>query len=92
VRHALKTVINSMRSKDRLAIILFDDRIQVPYDFTELTDDNRKAMLNFADTINKRGSTNIFDALKKSIDLIMARSKGGIKPANDAAVLFFTDG
>jgi hypothetical protein len=73
VKHAVKTVINSMRSTDRIALILFDDRIQVPYNFTLLNDANRKELINFVDGINKRSSTNIYDALKKSIDLIMER-------------------
>lgn len=73
VKHAVKTVINSMRSTDRIALILFDDRIQVPYNFTLLNDANRKELINFVDGINKRNSTNIYDALKKSIDLIMER-------------------
>ena len=94
VKHAVKTVVKCMRSTDRISIILFDDRIQVPYNFTLLNDANRDEIIKFVDTINRRSSTNIYDALKKSIDLVMERTgeSGQTRPANDAAVLFFTDG
>ena len=94
VKYAVKTVIKCMRSTDRISLILFDDRIEVPYNFTLLNDANRNELLKFVDTIKRRGMTNIYDALKKSIDLVMARGSenGKTQPANDAAVLFFTDG
>lgn len=34
VKHAVKTVVKVMRPEDRLALVLFDDRIEVPYGFT----------------------------------------------------------
>lgn len=80
-----------MRSQDRIAIVLFHTNAEVSYNFTELTDDNRKMLLDFANQIHKKGSTNIFQALKKSIDLIINRKDDKLL-ANDAAILFFTDG
>ena len=41
VKHAVKTVVKVLRPTDRVSIVLFDDKVEVPYDFTEMTDANR---------------------------------------------------
>lgn len=89
VKHAVKTVVKVMRPSDRIAIVLFDNKIEVPFGFTMLTDNNREKVLKFVETIDKRNSTNIYDAIIKGIDLINGR-KGAVQ--NDAAIMFFTDG
>ena len=53
VKHAVKTIINSMRPEDRISIILFHDFARVAYNFTELTDANRKELLQFTDQIRQ---------------------------------------
>ena len=73
VKHAVKTVIKVMRPTDRVSIVLFDNIIEVPFNFTEMTDTNREAVLTFIDGINKRNSTNIYDAIIKAIDLVNER-------------------
>lgn len=88
VKHAVKTVVSVMRPEDRVALVLFDDRIEVPYSFTKLEDQQRKDILSFCDGMRNRGSTNIYDALVKGMDMIMERPQQG----NDAAIMFFTDG
>ena len=90
VKHAVKTVIKVLRPTDRVSIVLFDNIIEVPYNFTEMTDTNREAVLTFIDSINKRNSTNIYDAIIKAIDIVNEREGDYIN--NDAAILFFTDG
>lgn len=63
MKHAVRTVVTVMRPEDRISIILFDDRVEVPYPFTHLTDDNRKEILSFVGGIRNRGSTDIHSAL-----------------------------
>lgn len=63
VKHAVKTVLKSMRKEDRVSIILFNDKIQVPFTFNELTDIKRNEILQFIENITAKGSTNIYDAL-----------------------------
>lgn len=89
VRHAVKTVVSVMRPQDRISLVLFDDRIEVPYGFTELNEDKRKEILSFCSGMRNRGSTNIYDALMKGINLIKERPK---TEQNNAAIMFFTDG
>ena len=38
VKHAMKTVAKTMRDKDRLALITFNDAANVDFDFTEMGD------------------------------------------------------
>lgn len=89
VNHAVKTVVKVMRPQDRLAIILFDDKIRVPYEFTQLNEKAREEILSFVGGIKKSGATNIYDALVKGIELIQNRPAN---EKNEAAILFFTDG
>ena len=90
VKHAAKTVVKVLRPTDRVSIVLFDDVIEVPFDFTEMTDENREAVLKYVDGIQRRNSTNIYDAIIKAIDLVNERE--GDHNKNDAAIMFFTDG
>lgn len=89
VKHAVKTVIKAMRQQDRISIILFDDKVQVPYTFVSLTHQKREELVGFVDQIRHRGSTNIFDAIHKGMELIMNRPA---ECTNEAAIMFFTDG
>jgi len=89
VKHAVKTVVKAMRPQDRVSLILFDTRIEVPYPFTQLTNANRDEILSFVSGIRQRGCTNIYDTLEKAMNLIKAR---GADETNDAAIMFFTDG
>ena len=36
VKHAVKTVVKVMRAEDRISIVLFDDKIWLPYPLTYL--------------------------------------------------------
>ena len=45
VKHAVKTVVKVMRPSDRVCIVLFDDVIEVPFPFAEMTDANRDSVL-----------------------------------------------
>ena len=51
IKHAVKTIVKVMRPSDRISIILFDQEIQVPFDFTTLDENNRNLVLNFIDSI-----------------------------------------
>jgi hypothetical protein len=51
-------------------LILFDNEIQVKFPFTQLTDCKRLEILEFIETIKRRNSTNIYDAIEKGMELI----------------------
>ena len=89
VKHAVKTVVKVLRPSDRVSIVLFDNLVEVPFPFIEMTDANRDSLLTFIDGIKKRNATNIYDAIIKGIDLINEREGSCL---NDAAIMFFTDG
>ena len=40
VKHAVKTVIKSLRPQDRIAIVLFHTKVIVEYNFIEMTNEN----------------------------------------------------
>ena len=89
VKHAVKTVVKVLRPSDRVSIVLFDNLVEVPFPFIEMTDANRDSVLSFIDGIKKKRSTKMYDAIIKGINLINAREGSYL---NDAAIMFFTDG
>jgi hypothetical protein len=94
VKHAVKTVIKTMRSTDRVALILFNNKTDVAFKFTTLTEQNREKILTFVDQIQEKGETNIHVCLISGMDLINVRRVGMKfgKELSDAAIMFFTDG
>lgn len=51
VKHAVKTVLKVMRPQDRVSIILFNDKVQTPFNFSEMTEVKRMEMLQFVEGI-----------------------------------------
>jgi len=49
----------------------------------------KKDLVTLVDNIRQRGSTNIYDAIYKGMEMIKKRSKD---ETNEAAIMFFTDG
>lgn len=88
VKHAVKTVLKVLRPDDRASLILFNDQVFAAYDFTQMTEKNRAAMISTVEQIKPVGATNICDAIKAGMDLISQRTE--VK--NNAAIIFFTDG
>lgn len=46
VKHAVKTVLKVLRPGDRASLVLFNDQVFIAYDFTEMTETNREAMIS----------------------------------------------
>lgn len=40
VKHAMKTILKVLRPQDRLALILFDDAVETPFDFMAMDQGN----------------------------------------------------
>lgn len=88
VKHALKTVMKVLRPQDRLALILFDDAVETPFDFMAMDQDNQEMAAAVVEALEGRNSTNIYLALETAMKLVQKRND----KSRNAAVLFFTDG
>jgi len=88
VKHSLKTIVKTLRPMDRMCLILFDDQVEVAFDFMNVTPVNQKLAFLTIDGLEGRDSTNIYNALQKAINMVHEREDKQRNPA----ILFFTDG
>lgn len=85
-REALKFVLRSLNPKDRFSIVTFNEKVDVysPSLLDYGADEKQKA-LEFVDTINADGNTNIDGALKTSLGIFKDEKRVKM-------ILFLTDG
>jgi len=88
VKHAMRTCVNALRPVDRLALILFDNQINVAFALTAMDANGINMALQKIDSVRERGSTNIYGAVQEAVRLIESRNDKSRNPA----ILFFTDG
>jgi len=86
VKAGLHALIDHLRDEDRLAIVEFDDRVDVDADFGEQLD--RPAMHAIVDRMTPRGSTNIYGGLERGFQLL-GDAPG---PSRQHRVILLSDG
>lgn len=86
VKGGLHTLIDNLRDEDRLAIVEFDDRVDIDATLGAALD--RPALHAIVDHLQPRGATDIFDGLQQGFLLL------GDAPASDRQnrVIFLSDG
>jgi secreted protein with Ig-like and vWFA domain len=73
VKHASKMLVETLRSQDRLSILLYDDKVDVLIELIPMNDKNKKNAIQLIDKVTDRGSTDIFSAVKKGLEIIDQR-------------------
>jgi Ca-activated chloride channel homolog len=86
VKVGLHTLIDNLRDDDRLALVNFDDKVEVDATFGAALD--RAAMHAIVDRLEPRGATNIYDGLRQGFLLL------GDAPSSERQnrVIFLSDG
>ncbi|QRV95227.1 hypothetical protein RhiJN_23245 [Ceratobasidium sp. AG-Ba] len=82
VKHATRTIIESMEDDDRIAIVTFSDASEVVVPLTYMTKGNRMSVWNQVDRLYVKSRTNLWDGLKAGIDLITTPSS---EPSSSSA-------
>ncbi|KAG8690723.1 hypothetical protein FRC09_011867 [Ceratobasidium sp. 395] len=72
VKHATRTIIESMDDEDRVAIVTFSDSSEVVAPLTAMTIENRASVWNKVDALRTKGMTNLWDGLKTGMNLVTA--------------------
>jgi Ca-activated chloride channel family protein len=85
VQAGLNTLIDNLGDSDRLAIVEFDDQVNVDAPLQPL---DRTALHTIVNNLTPRGATDIFDGLKAGFDLSVA----GLDPTRESRVIFLSDG
>ena len=70
VKESLKILLNLMDERDRLCLILFDDRAENFFYLQYLTKENKKILEDKINRIESRGGTNILSGLEMAIDVL----------------------
>ncbi len=88
VNHAAKTVAKTLDKDSRLAIIAFDNKIELVFDLMLMTEVNQSQVLTKIEEISPRGQTNIYGGLEKAINILDVRDD----KSRNSAILMLTDG
>ncbi|QRW14740.1 hypothetical protein RhiLY_13739 [Ceratobasidium sp. AG-Ba] len=70
VKHATRTIIESMDDNDRVAIVTFSDSSEIVAPLTHMTKGNRSSVWNKVDRLRTKGMTNLWDGLKAGMNLV----------------------
>lgn len=90
VKHAVKTIINTLRPDDRVAVVSYSNAAKVCCDMTFCTSVGQATATEKTMSLQTGGMTNLWDGLKTSLDLLNDRS---VENKNrNGAVLLLTDG
>jgi hypothetical protein len=87
VKHTLKTVTESLCEHDHLGLVEFNSSARALTSITPLNKINKDILNSKIDSLRADGGTNIWDALRVSIELAKA-----YKTDNTIHLLLFTDG
>ena len=88
VNHAAKTVAKILNPTSRLAIIVFDNQIEILFDLKPMTEMNQSQAIGKIANINPRGQTNIYGAIEKAIEILDTRND----KSSNSAIIMLTDG
>jgi len=92
VKHAIKSIVLTMRDNDRFSLILFDDRQETKVELRCMTKENKEYMTKTIDALHPRGGTDIYNAIRYAIKQVRHRGDKGRETYRDPHILFFTDG
>ena len=89
VKKTLLFVVSQLTAADRICLIVYDDTVDLIFNLTSVTAENKPEIESKIEGVQTRGSTNLCGGLLKGMQVIMSRT--GIKP-DVASVLLLTDG
>ena len=88
VNHAARTVVKTLDKKSRLAIIAFDNIIDVVFELSSMSEMNCSRAITEITNIKPRGQTNIWHAVEKAISILNDRDD----KSRNGAIMMLTDG
>ena len=85
---ATKTVLHSLNENDNISIVTYSDRAKVLVEHTSCTPENKSLIECQLDDIRALSSTNMWDGIHQSLDILRTRSS----PCRTKGILLLTDG
>ncbi|KZP04940.1 hypothetical protein FIBSPDRAFT_806235 [Athelia psychrophila] len=87
VKHSLRTIIATMKSTDRLALVTFTDSASIAAGLTEMTDAGKTSVLKTIEGLYPQNSTNLWDGLKTGMTLLNKAYASKDSPYTGASLL-----
>lgn len=88
VKHTMKTIIESLGENDSLGLVKFNNSAKALTNIVKLNETNKKYFNEKVNELHADGGTNIWDALRVSIELGLT----AMTPTRRVNLLLFTDG
>ena len=89
VKESIKTLLNLMEEKDRICLILFNERAINYYDLNYSTKENKNILIEKINEMRAGGGTNILSGLQIAIDVL---KKDCNNTENVSTILLLSDG
>lgn len=89
VKTTLEFVVSQLTAKDRLCLVVYDDKVDLVFPLTFVSSENKTDIMGKIQSVQTKGSTNLCGGLLKGMQIVMERA--GAK-ADVASVLLLTDG
>ena len=90
ILHCIKVTIESLNFEDRVSVICFDEEAKVYFPMTNMTDDNKKALLLKMKNIQAGGGTKIWSGIKSGLDTLKTCFQEN--SFRNQSMMVFTDG
>jgi hypothetical protein len=88
-KHALKTIVHSLTTNDRLSIVSFSTNASILFKLRQMDDEGRSSALTAIETLDDNGATNLWDGLKTGLDVL---AEGQRTSGSNVALFLLTDG
>ena len=88
VNHSAKTVAKTLDNNSRLAVIMFDNHVDILFNLMIMTEVNKSTALTKIESIKPRGQTNIWGATETAIKILDERED----KSRNGAIIMLTDG
>lgn len=87
VRHSLKTIVSSLKSKDRFSLVVYSYEGKVVVPLGNVTDEFKTDILDKIEHLSASGQTNLWDGLLKGMEELNKNTIG-----HNQSILLLTDG
>ncbi|QRW27329.1 hypothetical protein RhiXN_01924 [Rhizoctonia solani] len=77
VKHATRTIIESMGDDDRIAVVTFSDSAEIIAPLTFMNNNNREAVWSLVEGLRTTGMTNLWDGLKTGMNVLTGNIPAG---------------
>jgi len=92
VKHAVKTIIHSLKPQDRLSVVTYHTIGEVVFGLLSMNEAGKKRALTEVEALTEQGSTNMWDGLLKGLDVLKQEVSLSRSTGRNSAVLLLTDG